>query len=96
MNDVNHMKELRECVHLQFNDDIECQKIAFALLVSTLFFELNSIFIFSNEKYHCQDTIRCRLEDIVIYEALTRIHSMTLTFMTNNEILNYFDLDQDL
>jgi hypothetical protein len=96
MNDVNHMKELRECVHLQLNDDIECQKIAFALLVSTLFFELNSIFIFSNEKYHCQDIIRCRLQDIVICEALTSIHSMTLTFMTNSEILSYFDLDQDL
>jgi ribosomal protein L44E len=96
INDVNHMKELRECVHLQLNDDIECQKIAFALLVSILFFELNFISIFNNEKYHCQDIIRCRLENIVICEALTRIHSMILTFMTNSEILSYFDLDQDL
>jgi hypothetical protein len=96
MNDVNHMKELRECVHLQLNDDIECEKVAFALLVSTLFFELNCILIFINEKYHCQGTIRCRLKEIVICEALTRLHSTSLTFMTNSEILSYFEPDQDL
>lgn len=96
MDDVNHMEELRECVHLQPNGDTECQKVAFALLVSTLFFELNSIPILSNGKYHCQGTIRCRLQGTVICEALTRIHPMTLTFMTDSEVLSYFDPDQDL
>ena len=95
MNDVNHMNELRECVYLQSNDETECQKVAFALLVSTLFFEFNCILIFSNEKYHCQDAIKCRINETIICEILTQLHPATLIFMTENEILSYFEFNQD-
>ena len=62
IDDVNHMDELRESVHLQPNSETECQKAAFALLVSTLFFELNCIPTFRNGKCHCQGAIRCHLQ----------------------------------
>ena len=96
MNDVNHMNEFRECVRFQSNGEIECQKIAFALFVSTLFFELNCIFIFSNGKYHCQNAIRCRINETIVCETLTQLHSATLTFMTDNEVLSYFEFNQNL
>ena len=96
MDDVNHMDELRECVHLQSNGENECQKVAFALLVSTLFFELNCIPTYSNGKYHCQGAIRCRINGATVCEALARLHPATLTFMTENEVLGYFEPSQGL
>lgn len=83
------------CVHHQLNDEIKCQKIAFALFVSMFFFELICIFTFSNEKYHCQNTIQFRIKKTIVCETLTRLHFATLTFMTKNEILNYFEFDQN-
>ena len=96
MDDVNHMDELRECVRLQSNGETECQKVAFALLVSTLFFELNCIPTFNNGKYHCQGAIRCRINGATVCETLTQLHPATLTFMTDNEVLGYFEPNQDL
>ena len=84
------------CVQLQSNGETDCQKVAFASLVSTLFFELNHIPTFSNGKYHCQGTIRCRIKGTLICEALTRLHPTTLTFMTESEVLGYFEPDQDV
>ena len=66
------------------------------IFVSTLFFELDCISTFSNEKYYCQNAIRCRIDETIVCEILTRLHSATLTFMTKNEILNYFEFHQNL
>lgn len=96
MDDINRMNELRECVYLQPNSEYDPQRTTFALLVSTFFFELNGIPVYQTGRYYCSGIIRCRLKGSVICQALNRIHQATLTFMTDNEILGYFEASQDL
>ena len=95
MNNVNYMNKFRECVHFRSNNELECQKIAFVLLVSTLFFEFNASSIFINGKYYCQNSVKCRIRKIVLCEVLTRLYFAILIFMTKNKVLDYFEFDRD-
>lgn len=96
MDDVSRMDELRGLVQGQTDVQRTCQKVAFALLVSAFFFELSSTPLFYGGRYYCKGTIRCRLHGKTICRAMEKVEDSRLVFMTEHEILGYFQSFQDL
>lgn len=95
MDDVDRMNELRSYVHAQPNSDDERQRIIYALLAATFYFELNSIPTFYCGRYFCHGTIRCRLKGVAIQQVLGRLHGSGLAFMTEQETLGYYAPSKD-
>ncbi len=96
IDDVNCMDELRMCARSQSQNDGFGQTTAFALLISSFFFELTSAPLYQNGKLYCKGTIRCRLQGHIISQALRRVHPTDLVFMTDHEVVGYYQGDKDL
>ncbi|KAL6722253.1 hypothetical protein ACLMJK_001360 [Lecanora helva] len=96
MDDVSRMEELRELVQSQDSSESRYEQTAFALLVSTFFFELNSMPLFYGGLYYCRGNIRCRLPGKTLCEALQRMNESRLVFMTDDEIVGHFLAYKDL
>lgn len=96
MDDIQRIDELRACVHLQPDSGKSQLNTAFALLISTFFFELSSAPTFQAGRYFCEGTIRCRLSGRTICQTLRRIHQLNLTFMTSDQVLGQLEPENDL
>ena len=96
IDDVSSMDELRVCAHLQSQNNGFGQTTAFALLISSFFFELKSAPLYQNGKVYCKGTIRCRLAGRIINQTLKRVHPTNLVFMTDHEIVGYYKGGEDL
>ena len=95
MDDIDRMNELRGYVHAQPNSERDRQRIIYALLSSTFYFELTSIPTFYSGRYFCHGTVRCRLKGMTIKQVLGRLHSSGLAFMTDEETLGYYAPTKD-
>ena len=87
IDDVLQMTELRARVHVSSHLERFRTAIAFALIATTFFFELGEPLLFQCGKLYCKGTIRCRLNALVICNAVTRVHPAGLLFMTESEVL---------
>ena len=96
MDDIDRMNELRGYVHSQPYNHDDRERIVFALLTSTFYFELTSTPCFFFDRYFCHGSIRCRLKGTTICQVLRRTHGSSLAFMTERETLGYFAPDRDL
>ncbi len=96
IDDIDCMNDLRASVHLRPRMFQDIKSIASALLTSTFFFELITISLFGSCMFHCQGIIRCRLQGNVIVQALARIHSSDLDFVTDFETLGLLNLKEDV
>lgn len=95
MDDVERMEELRRYVHTQPNNGSDRRRIIYALLSSTLYFELATQPVFYSGRYYCHGTIRCRLKGITARQVLNRFQGPDLAFTTEHEILGYYALRRD-
>ncbi len=96
IDDIDCMNDLRASVHLRPRMFQDIKSIASALLASTFFFELITIPLFGSCMFHCQGIIRCRLQDNVIIQALARIHSSNLSFVTDFGTLGLLNPKEDV
>ncbi len=96
IDDINCMNDLRASVHLRPRMFQDIKSIASALLASTFFFELITIPLFGSCMFHCQEIIRCRLQDNVIIQALARIHSSNLSFVTDLGTLDLLNFKENV
>ncbi|KAL8802034.1 MAG: hypothetical protein Q9200_006728, partial [Gallowayella weberi] len=96
MDDIQRIDQLRACVQSQPDSGRSQLKTAFALLISTFFFELSSAPTFQAGRYFCEGTIRCRLTGRTICQTLQRIHQSNLTFMTSDQVLGQLEPEDDL
>ena len=96
IDDIDCMNDLRASVHLRSRMFQDNRSIASALLTFTFFFELTTIPLFDSRMFHCRGIIRCRLQDNVIVQALARIHSSDLEFVTELETLNLLKPKEDV
>ena len=95
MDDVDRMDELRDAVHKSLGNGQKVRRIAFALLISSFFFELTSFPFFHGGRFYCSGVIRCRLSGRQIYGALKNISQSTYVFMMNNEVVGHLDFEND-
>lgn len=91
IDDVNCMAKLRDYVHTRSNFKDNCTKIVHAMLLSSLFFELNHMSLFVNEIYHCYGTIRCKFDGIYMLEALGRLQQSHWAIVIETKILEYLE-----
>lgn len=96
IDDVDCMNDLRTSVHLRPRMFQDNRSIASALLASAFFFELTTIPLFDSRMFHCHGAIRCRLQGNVIIQALARIHSSDLSFVTDFEMLDLLNRKEDV
>ena len=96
IDDIDCMNDLRASVHLRSRMFQDNKSIASALLASTFFFELITIPLFDSRMFHCQGIIRCRLQGNVIVQALARIHSSELSFVTDLGTLGLLNPKEDV
>jgi len=96
MDDVERMQELRQCASASARQEGRCRQTGFALVVASFFFELDIAPVFQGGQYYCKGTIRCRLEGQVVSHTLKRLCKTGLTFMTDKDVLGYFQFDEDL
>ncbi len=96
IDDIDCMNDLRTSVHLRSRMFQDNRSIASTLLTFTFFFELITIFLFDSCMFHCQEIIRCRLQDNVIIQALARIHSSNLSFVTDFETLSLLNFKENV
>ena len=85
LDDVRHIEDLRKSVHLQPNGRGDRAKIAFALLVTSFYFELDGKPMFEGGQYLCAGFIRCRNDPHAVLQALANIHSTGLEFVTETQ-----------
>ena len=95
MDDVDRMNELRQYVHTQPNSEEERQRIIYALLASTFYFELNSMPTFYCGRYFCHGTVRCRLKGLTVRHVLARFQGSGLAFLTEQETMGYYAPTKD-
>lgn len=96
IDDINCINDLRASVHLRSRMFQDNRSIVSTLLTFTFFFKLITIFLFDSRMFHCQEIIRCRLQDNVIIQALARIHSSNLSFVTDLEKLDLLNFKDDV
>lgn len=96
IDDIDCMNGLRTSVHLRPRIFQDSKSIVSALLASTFFFELITISLFDSRMFHCQGIIRCRLQGDVIVQALARIHSSDLSFVTDLGTLGLLNPKKDV
>lgn len=71
IDDVDCMEELPKCITTPLHK-AQVFKVFSALLVSSLFFELDGMPTDKEGSYHCKGSIRCRSGSIYLIRALTR------------------------
>lgn len=96
IDDIECMNDLRASVHLRPRISRDRKSIASALLASAFFFKLSAIPLFKSGVFHCQGTIRCRLQGTVVVQALARIHSSILLFVTDFGTLGHLNPSKDV
>ncbi len=97
IDNIDHMNELRKSVHIQSRSIEDCEKTLHALIVFAFYFELSNVSEFIREDwYHCRYTIRCRLQRKVVVDLLTWCHKFSLIFVTDVEVLEYYENDLNL
>lgn len=96
IDDIDCMNGLWTSVHLRPRIFQDSKSIVSALLASTFFFELITIPLFDSRMFHCQGIIRCRLQGDVIVQALARIHSSDLSFVTDLGTLGLLNPKKDV
>ena len=94
IDDTDQMSDLRKQVHLRSGKDQELNEIAFALMISSFFFELTKAPTFTKGSYRCEGTIRCRIYSVPIEQLLKGIHS-TWMFVTDTENLGYYEPEHE-
>ena len=93
MNEIERMNEFRVIVHITFANKKQFHQITFAFLVS-FFFELIDFF-FHNDKFYCNETIRCRLNEFKVCIVMKKLNSFKCVFLNDNELFEYFELNDD-
>jgi len=96
IDDVDRMQELQDCVKEQPNLSQNCTEIVHAMLLSSLFFELSQMPIFTNGVYRCPGFIRSRLDGRIMLEALSRLQQSHWAVVTDKKILEYLESRQDV
>lgn len=93
LDDVERVEELRRSVHLQPDGPKDRTGIAFALLVTSFFFELDTIPIFEEGRYFCQGVIRCRNNPRSVTRSLNKLFGTHLEFTTSTVSLGLLSVD---
>jgi hypothetical protein len=73
IDDVGQMDILRREVHLQPKGASRQLEVASALLISSFYFELDTIPEYDNGYYRCEGSIRCRNSSLEVIKALSRL-----------------------
>ena len=95
MDEIERMDELRKAVHARPEEGKQCRQIAFALLVSSFFFELTSLPLFHSGKFYCREVIRCRLDGFRACTVVERLSRSKCVFLNDNELLGHFEPNND-
>jgi hypothetical protein len=80
------MEELPGCITTPLHK-AKVLKVFSALLVSSLFFELDGMPTDKEGSYHCKGSIRCRSGSIYLIRALTRVHGGVVEFCKDGDNL---------
>ena len=83
LDDISKMDELRAAVHRQPNSKPACEDTAWTLLLSNFYFLLDSRPTYHDGIYHCQGSLRCRMNARKIFEAMSRFQR-TVKIATDN------------
>ena len=86
LDDVHCMDDLRRSVQLQPDGPKDTASIAFALLVASFYFELDTLPALEANRYYCRGFLRCRNNSRAVLNSLAKIHS-NLEFVTDFESL---------
>ena len=92
LDDVRCIDELRRSVQLQPDGPRDRASIAFALLVASFYFELDTTPTFETNRYYCRGFLRCRNDSQAVLNSLAKIHS-NLEFVTDFESLGTLTSD---
>lgn len=87
IDNVNHMKMFKNYVQLQSHDRDDRINIAFALLTTNFYFELNSISVLKTKHYICQKLIRCRNDCKVVIDFIIELHDLCIEICIDTSIL---------
>jgi hypothetical protein len=79
LSSVSSMDQMIRLVNEQGTGN-QVRRALSALLVSSLFFEVQFISRRANESYHCLGTLRCRIAGLVFISILTRLHPYKMTY----------------
>ena len=80
VDNVDRLPEMRDIVH-QSNIVRECEQVAYALAISSFYFELATV-RFVRGRYHCLGAIRSRLSGPAMTALLERTQPSDLVFVT--------------
>ncbi len=95
INNTDCMNELQKSFHVSQMYRL-CAKTLYTLLIFAFYFELTSAKCLWEDQYHCRDMIWCRLSEISIVKLLIRCDAFNLEFITDVEILRYYEDNLDL
>lgn len=95
IDDISQMGELRRQVHLQQGKDKEVHDVAFALMVSSFYFELIQPPNFTRGNYRCEGYVRSRLHSASMEQVLRKGQISKWTFVTDKETLGYYEPEAD-
>lgn len=93
LDDVERVEELRRSVHLQPDGPRDRTGIAFALLVTSFFLELDTIPKFEEGRYFCQGYIRCRNNPRSVIRSLNKLYGTHLEFTTSTVSLGLLSVN---
>ncbi|KAI9732137.1 MAG: hypothetical protein M1834_004233 [Cirrosporium novae-zelandiae] len=96
LDDIDKMEELQTRVHAQPGNSAQWQNTVFALLVSSLYFELSSMPQFDSGIYRCQGFIRCRINSSVFIQILTRLYPGEIEFTMGPLTIGALDKTVDI
>ena len=93
LDDLECIDTLRQSVHLQPQGSRDRAEVASALLVASLYFELDTLPKYEFGQYFCTGIIRCRNDFDGVLKSLARIHTKQLEFATETENLGALTID---
>jgi hypothetical protein len=80
IDDVDCMEDLTHCVQIQPEGRGQRFDVLSALLISSLFFELDSMYHYESGFYYCTGFICCRVRSHALIKTLLRTHAEEMNF----------------
>ncbi|KAK5163302.1 hypothetical protein LTR04_002627 [Oleoguttula sp. CCFEE 6159] len=96
IDDVTCMETLRRSVHFQPSGPSSLAELVSALLISCFYFQLDFLPHFESGFYRCEGSIRCRNNGTTIVNAMKRVYTSQLEFVTDSGTLADFNGRDDV
>jgi hypothetical protein len=96
LDDAEGIPAQKQLVHLYSPGHQGITQAATALLVSCFYFKLARPAKYHSGVYYCEGSIHCRADYYQVADALTKLYSSRIEFITKTEVLARCELGQDI